>query len=210
VNNKMENKEIEEHIKNNLDTLKSICVVGETGTGKTSFCFYLLDLFKKYSNKKIYAYKFPKQELLEPLGIEKIYSMEELIGLRDSVVLLTEPQITLPKYDKRNNDNLQKILSLARQRDIIIIIDTSDTGYINRRLESYIHLWIIKDLEYSLVKQGSIIKKIIKDNTFIDAREFRLDKSEFLFYSREFYKLNGKWNFKEPESFNEEISKCFS
>ena len=202
-------KYVSSELKDKLNNLKSVCVVGETGTGKTSFCFYLIELFKKYSNKKIYAYKFPKPELLEKLGIEKLYSIEELINLRDAVVLLTEPQITIPKYDKRNNDNLQKVLSLARQRDITILMDTSDTGYINRRLESYIHCWIIKDLEYSLVKQGSIIKKIIRDNTFIDPREFRLNKNEFLFYSREFYKLNRKWEFLESESFNQQISKCF-
>jgi len=193
-----------------IKSCKSVCIIGETGTGKTAMGFYIMDLFKKYTEKTIYAFKFPKPELLKERGIKVMYSIEELGEIENAIIYLTEPQLTIPKYDKRNNDNLQKVLSLARQRNLTIIFDTSDTGYINRGLESYINVWCIKDISYNLIKQGSIIRYVIKDNSIIDPFQFRLKVNEYLFYSREFYKFNGKFTFTKPYYFTDKFSRVFS
>ena len=64
-----------------------------------------------------------------------------------------------------------------------MVFSTSDTRWITRGLESYIDVWLIKDIDVALVKQGSMIKKIIKKNSLIDPEAFKCRIDEYLFYS---------------------------
>ena len=185
--------------------MKSIAICGETGSGKTAISYYLINNF----NKKIYAYKHPDIKILNERGFKQLHSLAEIEKLKDCVIWIDEPQLYFTVYEKRSNVILLRLLSLCRQRHICLIISTSDTRFITRGLESYIDLWILKDIEYSLVKQGSMIKKIIQNNCFLDVDGFELSINEYIFHSRRFKDFNGKHTFEKPVYFTERYSKPY-
>lgn len=186
-------------------TAKSIAIAGTTGTGKTAIGYKILEVF----DKPVYVLKHPRPELLKERGFLPLFRFSDIERLSHCVIWIDEPQLYISYYEKRINSALMRLLSLCRQREITLILSTSDTRFINRGLESYIDVWIIKDLEFDLVKQGSIIKKIIKENTFIIDDGLKLSVEEYIFYSRRFDEFNGKHTFQKPSYFDERYSKPF-
>jgi len=195
---------------NLLNNLKVVAIVGTTGSGKSALSFQLLSSIDAVSDKDIYIFRFPKPELLKPLGFKVMYSLSEVEKLSNVVLFIDEPQLHLPIYSGRNNEILMKLFSLARQRDITIIISTSDSRYITRSVESYIDTWILKDIEYRSVKAGSMIKHIVRNNCLIDAQGFKLKTNEFVFYNRNAPAVSGVLFFDLPSYFNDEFSKPYA
>lgn len=187
-------------------SVKSIAIVGRTGTGKTAIAYKVLESF----NKEVYIFRHPNIRLLNERGFRQLYELSAVEHLKDCVIMIDEPQLYIPSYETKANAVLMKLLSLCRQRNITLVIATSDSRFINRGLESYIDVWIVKDLEFDLVKQGSIIKKIVKNNAFIIVDGFSLELKEYLFYSREFNCFNGKHTFELPLYFDERYSKPYN
>lgn len=192
-----------------LPEIKSIVVVGTTGSGKTSFCFKILETAKQLFNneREIYVFKHPKQKMIEELGFKNIYNIEQLDKLNKAVVYIDEPQTQFKVYSHKENTILATLLTLARHRDIILIISTCMTQWVTRMLEGQVDCYCVKDTDYDSVKQGSRIREIIKQNSLIDPSFFRLDIDEYVFYCRKFPEYSNKHRFLQPEFFNEELSK---
>ena len=188
-----------------INQLTSITIIGRRDSGKTSLVYYIL----KRAKKPIFVFKHPKPELIKALGYSLLQELNQFEYLQDCIVWCDEPQLFIKTYEKKSNEILNKMLSIARHRNVTLILSTSDTRFINKALESYIDVWMVKDIEIDLVKRGSIIKKIIKDNVFISEEGFKLKKNEYLFYSRDVPEMNGKHTFIKPEFFTEEYSKPF-
>lgn len=185
----------------------AIAIVGERNSGKTGLACAVLD---KVHDRPVHVYKHPRPELVDERGWLNMSRLEQLLNLRNCVAWIDEPQIVIPKLDKRANEGLQRLLSIARHRDITLVFSTCDTRWITRALESFIDVWLVKDCEPALLKQGSLVKKIIKDNCLTDVSEFRLEQDEFLFYARKFEGLDGRKTFVLPEWWSEAWSKPFA
>lgn len=186
----------------------SVAIVGATGAGKTAFAYKLLEVLRE-DGRPVFVLQHPKPELLEPIEFKMLPSLEELTHMTDAIIWIDEPQIHIPVADHRANTILQRVLSLARQRNITIILSTSETRFITRSVEAYIDVWIVKDIEASLVKQGSIIKNLIKRHVIVSITEFCLAKEEYLFESRKFREFNGKHTCGLPGFWSEEYSKPY-
>lgn len=187
---------------------KLIGIFGKVGSGKTSLMYVLGEMFK--GEKEVYIFKHPKPKEVEKLGYKILYSFEELEDMEDICLMIDEPQLHLPIHSKKNNDKFCKLASLCRQRDITLILATSDTRYINRKSESYVDGWFIKDIDYDLVKIGGVIRNIIKRNSLIDPSGFKLKKNMFLYSNVEESSLEGKYKFEEEAFFDKSLSKAYS
>ena len=137
----------------NWDKTKVVSVVGNTGSGKTAACFNILSAVK---DRKTYIVDHPFPEALEGSGVQNIPSIS-FEDVSDCVIWVDEPQLVFPKYERRNNDALLMMCSLARQRDITLVFSTSDTRWINKGMESYVDTWLIKNLDFNMVKQLIIV-----------------------------------------------------
>jgi len=191
-----------------IKDIKSVAVVGDTGTGKTAFCYRLLERYRK-TKKDIYVYKHPKPKIIEKLGYKILHSLEEFATLQNAVVWIDEPQLVLRYYSNNGNPALARLLSLARQRNVALILSTSVTQYISRLLEGQIDAWSIKDLDYDTAKQGSRVRKIIKRNALFDPDAFKLKPEEYLFYCRKHYDKQGRYEFSLPKYWSDEYSKPY-
>lgn len=188
----------------NLEKIKTIGIYGETGSGKTAIAFKILEQFKE--KKPIYFIRHPKPELLKPFSYKNLPSLHSLELLNDCAIYIDEPQLYISIYEKRSNEIIAKLCSLARQRNITLIISSSDTRVFTKHNEAYIDLWLIKDLDFEGIKNGSKIKRIIKDNCFIDPKGFKLNYNEYLSDSRKLDNFNGKHSFSLISGWNEELS----
>jgi len=164
----------------NID-FKSLAIIGLTRSGKTALGYHICE---HYPTIEKYVFMHPQPELVKPLGFKQCYGEYEIENMKDCILWIDEPQLYSSLNEGRENKWLLKLLSLCGQRNIKLIISTSDTRFITRGIESYIEVWCIKDLELELIKQGSIVKKIIRDFCFITTRGFKLNVDEYVFYSR--------------------------
>jgi hypothetical protein len=185
---------------------KSICIVGETRSGKTALSYAICAHIHTTFQLPVYVYNHPRPDLLQPMGYKNLQSIADVERLQDCILYCDEPQLSLPAAQKRNNDAIMALLSMCGQRGITLILSTSDTRYVNRGLESYIECWMVKDLDPLLVKQGSTIRNIIRSATFIDWTGFRCEKDEYVFSSRSFREENGRKRFALPEFWNDALS----
>lgn len=192
--------------KNNLTKIKTIAIYGDIGTGKTALAYKILDVFK---GQDIYFLKHPKPEIIEKLGFKNLRSLEEIERLHDCVVYYDEPQLTTSIYDRKTNSIVAKVCSLARQLNITIIISSSDTRVFTRHNEAYFDLWLIKDVDFEMVKNGSKIKKAIRNEVRFEPEGFRLEINEYLAESRKLIDFNGKHKFTLLKNWSEEHSKPY-
>ena len=190
----------------NLKKIKTIAIYGDTGTGKTALAYKILEIEK---DKKIYFLKHPSPEIIEKLGYINLTSLEQIERLQDVVIYWDEPQLSTSIYDRKANKIIANICSLARQLNITLIISSSDTRVFTRYNESYFDLWLIKDVDYEMVKNGSKIKKAIRNNCRFEPSGFKLNDNEYLAESRKLSEFNGKRSFKLPKNWNEKHSKPY-
>jgi len=191
-----------------LETFKearSIVVYGSTGSGKTALVYSILS---KIEDKKIYFIAHPKPKIIEQFGYVNLNSIEELEGLQNCVIFWDEPQLSLNVAEYKRDMALARVLSLARQRNILMIFATSDTRLLSPRVEAYIDYWCIKDCEYSMTKQRSRVRNIIQKNSLIMPEGFKLSSNEFLLDSRKL-QLNGRYEFELIDNWSEELSKPY-
>lgn len=181
-------------------------IVGQRGSGKTNTMYSLLE---KVEDRPVYLFDHPRPELPESRGWKVMRRLEQMYSIHHCVVAIDEPQLVIPKLDKRANEGLQKLLSIARHRDITLIFATCDSRWVTRALESYIDCWLVHDVEPKLLKQGSLAKKIIQRHVICDADEFRLEKGEFVFYGRDYEEIDGFYRVPLLPWFNEDWSKPY-
>lgn len=186
-----------------LDHFRTIAIYGDIGQGKTALAYKILE---QYKDRPIFFVKHPKPEIIKRLGYANLRNLEELERLSSCIVCIDEPQLFTSIYDHKTNEIIARVCSLARQRDIKLIIGSSDTRVFSRHNEAYFELWLIKDVEFSMVKNGSKIKKAIKDNAILDPNGFRLEIDEYVVENRKFVEINGKHKFKLPKEWTEEQS----
>ncbi len=192
-----------------IPKLNTIFVTANLGEGKTAFCFHLLDILK--AKMPVYVLKHPDRKLIIERGYKNMYEIDEIEGLNNIALYVDEPQLIFPQEISKNKILLNKFFSLVRQKDIIFILSTSDTRYITQANDFYISTYIIKRIDYEMVKRGSKIKNIIREIaklTPVGLME-TLSKNEYLFYNKQFKRYNGRYTFKLPSYFDEKHSKPF-
>ena len=190
-----------------FNSIRTIAIYGDTGTGKSCLAYTIISLF---TDKKIYFLKHPKPELIEALGYSNLDSLEQMENIQDCVLFCDEPQLYLSLYEKRANRIISKVCSLARQLDITLIISSSDTRVFTKSNEAYFDLWLVKDLDYTMVKNGSRVKEVIKKNCLFEPEGFSLKVNEYLADSRKCRSINGKHIFIMPDYFTEAYSKPYA
>lgn len=189
---------------------KVIVAVGCTRSGKTALCYHIIREQRRLTGKKVYFVCHPKPELIRRLGYDNLYSFENIEHIQDAIVYADEPQLHLPVSDRKANNALLKLFTMCGQRNITLILSTADSRYVTKGIEAFVEGWCITDIDYDSIKQGSTIKRAIRDNTVIDPRGFRLVPGQYLFYSRNYPEETGKHSFKKPTYYTEEHSKVYA
>jgi hypothetical protein len=188
---------------------KTIVVYGERGTGKTALGHVISDKIRQCRGLPVFVYKSPRPDLMQRIGYRNINNLADIKKLNNCILWLDEPQTSLPKYEGRNNDILIQIISISRHNQITTLITTSDSRWVTKHLESYIDLWIIKDCDMQLIKNGSKIKNIVREYETFSPESFELQNNEYLLYMRKNKDFRGKYTFQKPKYYTEEYSTTY-
>ena len=187
-----------------LHKKKVILIWGDTGSGKTSLSMNIISHLK--TKKPVYVYKHPNPKLIKQIGFNNMYNISELSRMANCVVAIDEPQLVFPIDDKKSNTFLMKLYTLARQKDITIVLSTSDSRWVTKGTESFVNSWFVKDGEPELLKNGSRLKTIIKNNSLFGLIDFKLNVNEFLYYDRDNPEIGGRYTFKPTKFWNDDLS----
>lgn len=190
-----------------LSEARSIYILGSVRTGKSSLAFGLAKKLQEF--KKVYYFNFPKKHLLKEQGFYHLENLNQISLITDAVIVMDEIALSIKKYEKKNNDELQKILTLAGQNNLTIIFISQISQMVNKTLESLIDCFVVMDFDYQNIKNGSRCKNMIKDYSTFAPEHFKLNKGEFLFYSRNFPVFESFAKFPLPENFTAEWSLAY-
>lgn len=170
----------QEHDKTiDLDKVKSVCILGETDSGKTNLGFWYLKNYK--GKRKIYLLGYPKQ--VE--GYQNLSSFNDIFSLKDSIIYADEIQKFIKVYDRKANYQLMELISLFAHKNNTIIFSTQLTQFVTRGVEAFIDVWCLKKTDLDTLKNGCKAKRIIE--RLSDPRKsdwyLALDKNEYYEYS---------------------------
>jgi hypothetical protein len=184
---------------------KCTCVVGETGSGKSATCYSILE--NVGNSRTRFVYKHPRPELIEGVGLQNLEELS-LDHISDCFLYIDEPQLVF--VSNADRQNLLRIFSLARQRDVNLLISTSDTRWVTVSMEAYVDCYVVKSLDYDSCKRGSKIKKIIAQSLFnIDPQSFRLPPNEAILFCRRWCAAPKKMTVPLPSFWSEQFSKPY-
>lgn len=167
----------------NLDKIKSLAILGDTGTAKTNLMFYLGEQYK--GTRKKYLLGYPKDKK----GYGRVSNIQDLTMLREAIVFIDEIHRYIKVYDRRANTEFMELLSIAEHNRITVVITTQLTQFITKGMDAFIDVWALTRIrDLGALKNGSKAKRIIQSTT--DHRcnnwSLSLENGEYLLYSERY------------------------
>jgi hypothetical protein len=141
-----------------LDSSIIMLITGKRGSGKTSLGMKLLELFRNSGSRECYIVNYRKTRL--PKWMRKVDSVEE--APNNSVVLIDEGAVGYFSREsmKEANRVLSKIMTLARHKNLTLIIITQNSAMIDLNVVRLADTLVFK--EPSLL-QARFERRALKD-----------------------------------------------
>lgn len=106
-----------ERLINIFDKPKIISLIGDVNTGKTNALYYFIEILKKEYDFNLFSYG-----LKCDLGERKIYSIEELERIRDSVIIIDEFFSLFDLEDRKKRKLIEKTLRLIAHNNNVLVL----------------------------------------------------------------------------------------
>jgi GTPase SAR1 family protein len=182
-----------------------LLIVGKRGSGKTSLGMKFLEFFNKKTRRKCYILGYEKTRL--PWFLKKVDNIEKIPN--NAIALFDEGAILFSARESMKNVNkeLSKIMSIARHKNLTLILITQNSAMIDLNVLRLADTLLLK--EPSLL-QSSFERKVLREiyekiaPKFAEVKE---KKSHFYVWDDDF---QGLLNYSLPNFWNEKISKSFS
>jgi hypothetical protein len=100
-----------------FDKPKIIGVCADINQGKSNLLYHIITELKKDYRFKLYSYG-----LRNNLGEQKIYSVEELEGIRESIIILDEFFNLFDLEDRRKRRTIENTLRLIHHNNNIVVL----------------------------------------------------------------------------------------
>ena len=115
----LKENEVKQHIKLNdlFDKPKIISIVADVNEGKSMTLYYLIDYLKKNFEFNLYSYG-----LRVNLGEQKVYSIEEIEQIENSVLVVDEYFSLFDLEDRKQRKQIEKTLRHINHNNNILIL----------------------------------------------------------------------------------------
>lgn len=165
-------------------------VIGDAHTGKSNLLYHIIYKLSKTHDFKLYTYGL-KYDLN---GANKIYSLDELEKIRDSVIFLDEFYDLFDLEDRHNKIIAERTLRLLFHNNNIIILCGLPENY-KKFISAKIKVIFYKQCTFEDFINGSSVKKnVLKyHGSNRGSSLLHLGKNECLIYNGEHY-----YNYKIP------------
>ena len=186
-----------------------VLVIGKPGSGKSAFGYFLLEIFQHRAS--CYVVNLPKRvHHLLPPGIGVHPSLED--APLDSVLLMDEAaaQFSSRMSSSEKNQKLLEIVSLARQRNQIIIFICQEA--------SYLDITILRGLSTLIIKEPAPLQVLVDRpelKEFIQKAKGKFENVEEDKRTRAYIAFSpcgyeGMVVVEKPSFFTDELSKCYA
>ena len=185
-----------------------ILIIGERGSGKTALGYYLLQ--KLCQRMGCYVVNLPdKVRRLLPAGIGAVATLEEAPCHTALLVDEAGLEFSARKSASERNQRLLEVISLARQRNQIIIFIVQET--------SYIDITILRGLSSLIVKEPSPLQSRLERpeiREFIEKAQVAFnqvpgDKRDWAYLAFGTSGKHGMLRTPKPSFFCHELSNCY-
>ena len=181
-----------------LDNHRTIAVFGDRDTAKTSLVLHWLKEYK--GSKKIVLYAYPETQ--DTTQYDRIYSIPELMLVKNSIIFMDEMQKYVKFYDSKANSDILEILAIMAHKGNTLIFTTPLTQFITKAFDGFLDAIAYKQLlDLGCLKNGSKAKRLLKINKDLcrdkcNQWSLNLKKDEYIFIGD---KNNFFGTFENPE-----------
>jgi len=148
---------------------KIIGVCSDVNEGKSMTLYYLIKFLKDNFNFKLFSYG-----LRSSVGEQKIYSIEELEKIRDSVVVLDEFFTLLDLEDRKKRRDIESTLRLIHHNNNILILAGVPENF-KKFISAKLSVVFLKRITLGDFINGSRIKNICVNYSGIEMGSSVLD-----------------------------------
>jgi len=160
-------------------------LVGNRSTAKTSLTLTkLIDLRKEFPCLKIAVMGVnPELEpLLNKYNITTLNSKMDILDLqmRDTLIFIDEMALFFDTQTKNKQLNkLQRFFDRIEHQNCKILVGTAREGYFNKFMCSRITCFLVKQIEYDALVNGTWLKERVKAITSISDYRLQAEKNEY-------------------------------
>lgn len=137
-----------------LDKPKIVAVIAETNQGKSNLLYSLIEALRED-----YSFTLATYGLRCPTEGREIHSLEEMEGIRDSIILLDEFETLFDVEDRKNRRSIENSLRLINHNNNIIILCGLPDNF-KKFLSNKINMFIFKTCRIGNFINGSRAKAV--------------------------------------------------
>jgi hypothetical protein len=162
-----------------------IGIAGNRSTGKTSLALtLLLELKEKYPSLSVSVMGVEDSltPVLEKKGIKTLHSKMDILDLRmrDTVIYVAEFALFFDSRNKNKQlDKLMRFFDRIEHNNCKLIIDTAREGYFNKFFCSRVGAFLIKQIEYDSLVNGTWLKERVKSIRSVSDYRLECDVSQY-------------------------------
>lgn len=165
---------------------RSIGVVGNTDTAKSSLILTELIELKKQVNIPVYVLGIEPSlhKYLESKDIRVLHSVDDVLDLKikSSIIYIDEVgDIYDSRMASKQTEKIRKFFNRLAHLNNYVIISTAQTKFWNAFICSLVKAYLVKEIEFDALVNGTLLKRKVKNITE-NTSEYRLDIPQNTFY----------------------------
>ena len=138
-----------------FETPKIIGVVADQNEGKSNLIYHLVDELRQYKCR-IFAYGLRSRLV----GVNEIYSVEELEQIRNSIVILDEFDNLFDLDNRKITKQIEKSIRLIFHNNNVLLLCGLGENF-KKFVSAKLHYLIFKKITFADLVNGSRVKSII-------------------------------------------------
>lgn len=190
----------------------TIGLAGSRSSAKTSLALTeLIRIKKDYPKTKIAVFGINKEieSYLESLGIIILHSKMDILDLRmrDTVIFIDEMALFFSTSSRNKElDKLMRFFDRIEHLNCKLICGTAREGYFNKFMCSRITAFLVKQIEYDALTNGTWLKERVKAIKSNSDYRLELEKNEYYFISAD--EITTKHTFKYMKDIDTKKENC--
>ena len=174
-------------LKDLFNTPKIIGLIGDVNTGKSNALYYFIKLLKEDYNFNLFSYG-----LRYDLGENKIFSVEELEKIKDSLIVIDEFSSIFDIEDRKKRKLIERTIRLIHHNNNVLILTGLPSNFV-KFIASKVSVFIYSKSNINDFINGSKTKEICVSymGSELGSSILNLPKNQLLVFNGENYsKLN--------------------